>query len=61
MSDNTFIQAEDDPMRVDPRFRLDFPSKMSDGRQLTDYRSICLNKFKRKRYDNISIQIIFKT
>ena len=42
MSDNTFVQAESDPMRVDPRFRLDFPSKMNDGRQLSDYRSSCL-------------------
>ena len=42
MSDNTFLQAENDPMRVNPRFRLDFPSKMNDGRQLSDYRSSCL-------------------
>lgn len=42
MSDNSFIQPENDPMRVDPRFRLDFPSRMNDGRQLSDYRSSCL-------------------
>ena len=42
MSDNIFVKAEDDPMRVNSRFRLDFPSKMNDGRQLSDYRSSCL-------------------
>lgn len=42
MSSNVFVTAENDKERLDPRFRLDFPSKMSDGRQLSDYRSSCL-------------------
>ena len=42
MSSNVFVTADKDSQRLDPRFRLDFPSKMSDGRQLSDYRSSCL-------------------
>ena len=42
MSTNLFVSAENDNERLDPRFRLDFPSRMSDGRQLSDYRSSCL-------------------
>ena len=42
MSTNIFVTAENDNERLNPRFRLDFPSRMSDGRQLSDYRSSCL-------------------
>ena len=42
MSTNLFVTAENDNERLNPRFRLDFPSRMSDGRQLSDYRSSCL-------------------
>ena len=42
MSTNIFVTAENDNERLDPKFRLDFPSRMSDGRQLSDYRSSCL-------------------
>jgi hypothetical protein len=42
MSTNIFINAENDNQRLDERFRLDFPTRMNDGRQLTDYRSSCL-------------------
>ena len=42
MSTNIFVTAENDNKRLNPRFRLDFPSRMSDGRQLSDFRSSCL-------------------
>ena len=60
MSDNTFLQAESDPMRVDERFRLDFPSKMSDGRQLTDYRSNCLINLMEKNMTTYQYRLFLK-
>ena len=60
MSDNTFLQAETDPMRVDPRFRLDFPSKMNDGRQLSDYRSICLTNLMEKNMTTYQYRLFLK-
>ena len=60
MSNNVFIQAEDDPMRVDPRFRLDFPGKMNDGRQLTDYRSICLSNLREKNMTTYQYRLFLK-
>ena len=41
MSDNTFVKATDDVNRTADNFHLDFPARMADGRQFTDYRSSC--------------------
>ena len=60
MSDNKFIQAESDPMRVNSRFRLDFPSRMNDARQLTDYRSSCLYNLPEKDMTTYQYRLFLK-
>ena len=41
MSDNIFVKATNDENRTTDNFHLNFPARMSDGRQFTDYRSSC--------------------
>jgi len=41
MSTNEFIIDQTADSRATDNFHLDFPARMSDGRQFTDYRSTC--------------------
>ena len=41
MSDNIIIKETNRENRATDNFHLDFPARMSDGRQFTDYRSSC--------------------
>ena len=42
MSDNFIVNETTRDNRATDNFHLDFPARMSDGRQFTDYRSSCL-------------------
>ena len=41
MSDNLIVKETGRENRTTDNFHLDFPARMSDGRQFTDYRSSC--------------------
>ena len=41
MSTNVFVRDKTADSKVTDNFHLDFPARMSDGRQFTDYRSTC--------------------
>ena len=41
MSTNVFVRDKTADSKVTDNFHLDFPARMSDGRQFTDYRSSC--------------------
>ena len=41
MSENMITKKTDINNRANDNFHLDFPARMSDGRQFTDYRSSC--------------------
>jgi hypothetical protein len=41
MSDNMIINETGRENRATDNFHLDFPARMADGRQFTDYRSSC--------------------
>ena len=41
MSTNVFVRDQTADSRATDNFNLDFPARMSDGRQFTDYRSTC--------------------
>jgi hypothetical protein len=41
MSENMITKETDINNRANDNFHLDFPARMSDGRQFTDYRSSC--------------------
>ena len=60
MSSNIFINAEQDNNRLDSKFQLNFPGRMNDGRQLSDYRSSGLYNSPEKQMSTYDYRLYLK-